>query len=292
VAKDNSASAPGGANLLVNSFHAYAVNPAAFPSNDFPNVHINKAGALAFLNWLTSKPGQAAVSAYQQSDSGGPSFHGDAYPTLTATRSATTVTAGHSERIAGTLTNPVPGTPPMAAVAMTLTIRSAGRTTTMTRGTNSDGAYHFTFKPTATATYTVSAGGSQPIVQLENAVLSPHYSDVLQPTSRSAGSVAVVGAPAIKTLTAKKGVVTIKGTLSPAVSGSGAQLRIYANTSKHVAAGKALTLKATHALKSGATTFTEKVTLKRGETWKVDVRYVNAGLISTGTSAIRSVHVN
>jgi hypothetical protein len=34
------------------------------------------------------------------------------------------------------------------------------------------------------------------------------------------------------------------------------------------------------------------VTLKRGEIWKVDVRYVNAGLISTGTSAIRSVHVN
>ena len=76
VSDKNAAAAPGGINLLVNSFHAYAVNPAKVPA-------VNLQGALAFLDYLSSPGFQAKLKNYPNAAQ--PAFFADARPTLTLT---------------------------------------------------------------------------------------------------------------------------------------------------------------------------------------------------------------
>ncbi len=54
-ARDNSASAPGGANALLNYFHVYIINP------NKPNESVNVAGAQALVSFLTSPSFQASL---------------------------------------------------------------------------------------------------------------------------------------------------------------------------------------------------------------------------------------
>ncbi|HTW20584.1 MAG TPA: substrate-binding domain-containing protein [Mycobacteriales bacterium] len=279
---------PGGANLLVNSFHAYAINPAAFSSD--PNVHINLQGALAFLDWLTSPTGQTAVNNYQANDPGGRSFKEDAAPALSATAASTSVKGGHKLTITGSLSNKVPGTPPLAGVQVTLSATPTGGKAALaaTTTTSASGKFTFHYVPTGTASYTVSSPQISQVEIPASASFGPLYGDILQPTSAKVkGTIHVVGAVAISSAKARKGVVTIRGGLSPAVSGSGAKLRIYAG---HASASGERVVR-TVALKHGAKRFTVKIKLARGRTWKVRVKYVNAGVIVAGSSATKSVHV-
>jgi tungstate transport system substrate-binding protein len=288
VTNDRSTNAADDTDLLINSFHAYAINPTPFAG--MSNVHINLPGAIAFLNWLTSPVGQKDVGAYQASLPGGPSFLPDAAPALRISSPVPTdVKAGHKLTVSGSITNVVPGTPPLAGVQMTLSAKLAGAssaTSVATSATDANGKFTLKYTPTADATYTVS---SAPISQIEIPIptLNPPFGDLLQPASRSIGKVTVTGAPTITSAKAHKGVVTIKGTLSPAVRGSGARLRVYAG---HASASTQHFVSTT-ALKNGATAFTVKVKLHRGVVWKVKVKYVNTGRITAGTSAVRSVHV-
>jgi tungstate transport system substrate-binding protein len=285
VANNNAANAIGGPDLLINSFHAYAINPnaAAFVGN--PNVQINLAGATAFLNWLTSPAGQKAVTGYQPQD---PSFIGDARPSITASALPATVKSGKKLTVTGSLTNVVPGTPSLAGVQMKLTAKIGGSstaTTVATATTTASGKYTLSYVPTANATtYTVS---SPAISQVENDTLSPVFGDLLEPTSKNLGSSKVTGVPAITKISAKNGLVTVKGTLSPTVKGSGATLRLYAGKSS----SSSQQFVTSQALKNGAKTFVIKVKLRKGVTWKVSVKYVNAGQIASGTSGTQSVHV-
>jgi hypothetical protein len=163
---------------------------------------------------------------------------------------------------------------------------SAAATPVATATTTASGTFTLSYTPTANASYTVS---SPPISQIEvpSPTLTPPFGDLLQPTSKSIGSSKVTGAPRITTIRAVKGVVTIKGTLSPKVSGSAASLRVYAGKG----ATGASSFVSAQTLRNGATSFTAKVTLKRGFTWRVSVKYVNTGQIVTGTSPARSVRV-
>jgi tungstate transport system substrate-binding protein len=283
VSQINSASAVGGENLLVNSFHAYAINPAAFPSG---TVHINTTGALAFLNWLTSPVAQNAINNYQ-----GGTFHADAAPALTGILPSK-VTAGSPLTVAGLLQNKVPGTPPLAGVAMTLSAKEPGSSTAVpvaTGTTDSNGTYTLSYTPTSDATYTVSSAA---ITQLEipSPQLTPSYSDLLQPTSTPLGSSSVAGTATLRKATAKKGLVTLKGRLSPAVAGSAARLRVYGNHASR-AATKGLKFIKAFKVSAGATAYSIQLTLTRGHTWDVSVHYVNAGQIKTGVSPQLSVHV-
>jgi tungstate transport system substrate-binding protein len=286
VANNNATNAIGGPDLLINSFHAYAVNPnaAAFAGNS--NVQINLPGATAFLDWLTSRAGQKAVTAYQPSD---PSFIGDARPAITASALPATVKSGKKLTVTGTLSNVVPGTPPLAGVQMELSAKIAGSstaTTVATTTTTASGKYTLSYTPTANArSYTVS---SPAISQVENATLNPIFGDLLQANSLNLGSSTVTGVPTITKLSAKKGVVKVKGTLSPTVKGSAATLRLYAGR----AGSDTMRFVDSQALKNGAKSFTMKVELRRGVTWNIKVKYVNSGQIASGTSGTRSVHVH
>ena len=58
LTRDNSASAPGGANELINYFHAYIINPNS------PGETVNLPAAQDFINLLTSSAVQAQLKYY------------------------------------------------------------------------------------------------------------------------------------------------------------------------------------------------------------------------------------
>lgn len=192
VTRDNASSARGGKTLLINSFHAYAVNPARFSGH--PSVQINLTAAKAFLGWVTSPAGQAAVGAYM-SKGGDPPFLPDAAPALTASAVPTSVADGGGITVTGSLRNIVPGTPPLVGVKVTLSEvptsdPQATPRAVATSSTTGDGRFTLHYRPTSTATYTVSSG---PISQIENATLHPVFGDLLHAASQRLGRTDVPG---------------------------------------------------------------------------------------------------
>ncbi|MDX6665179.1 MAG: tungstate transport system substrate-binding protein, partial [Solirubrobacteraceae bacterium] len=146
VTRDNDASARGTNTLLVNSFHAYAINARKFAGQ--PNVQINSAAATAFLDWVTSPEGQARVGAYLGTTGDAP-FLPDASPAITAKALPRRSAAGKPLVVRGSVANVVPGTPPLAGVTVTL---SALRT--------SIAALNPFARPVAVATMNTTADGS------------------------------------------------------------------------------------------------------------------------------------
>jgi tungstate transport system substrate-binding protein len=284
----NSASAPGKSTLLVNSFHAYAINPAAVPST----ANLNPTLALAFIKWLSSPAGQTASNNFLKDAPGGSPFLKDAAPVITASTLPGTVRAGKSVTVTGSLKNVVPGTPALVGKKVTL---SALRTSVakanpgakpvvvksvLTRGPK--GTFSFTFRPNANAKYTVTTAE---ISQIENDSLSPPFGDLLSPASKSLGRMNVRASVAIHKASAKKGLVTIKGGLSPASTGAFAHLSLYAGHSGH-----ALKFVGRRNVRAGKHSFVLHFHLARG-TWRLRLKYVTAGQTLTGTSATRSVTV-
>lgn len=189
VTRDNDDTARGGQTVLVNSFHAYGINPAKF--SDSPNVDINTAAATAFLNWVTSPDVQKEIGSYL-ADQGAP-FLPSAAPTITGGPSATKVATGKKVKLSGSLTNVVPGTPALAGgtVRIFRVLPGTGLPTPKLVGTAVTGAkgrFSLTIKPTKTAYYIAS---TQAISQIEDASLDPVFGDLLAPASARIGKVKV-----------------------------------------------------------------------------------------------------
>jgi tungstate transport system substrate-binding protein len=284
VTRANPAGDPALSNLLVNSFHAYALNPAKFTD---PSVKINSAAATAFLNWITSPAAQSAIGAFL-SAGGDPPFIPSAAPNLDVTSVLpTTLKGGRSIRVRGKLSNVVPGTPALNGVAVKLLARpksAPGSTPTKVAevATDSGGAFAFTYVPKASQIYSVAVDD---ITKIEDAVLSPVFGDILEGTSSDAGATNVVG-----NLRVQKAKVTGKklglvGLLLPQVTGRHATITLYA-----AHPGKKLKKIASKKLANGAKRF--NVTFKLGKgSWKYQVRYANAPVIKTGTTPIKKVRV-
>jgi tungstate transport system substrate-binding protein len=150
VSQENTgANAKGGIGLLTNSYHAYAVNP-----QKEPGVNINLAGALAFLNYLTSPATQAAIGAYPSTSM--PAFLPDAAPVVKiTTKVPKKVASGASVTVSGT---DVPNyhLDPSNVGAPVLLVNAASPSTTIASSTvNPDGTFSLTFDPTASGTYDV-----------------------------------------------------------------------------------------------------------------------------------------
>ena len=163
VTRDNAADARGGETLLVNSFHAYAVNPAEVASGS----DLDPEGATAFLDWLTSPEAQQAIGGYLFED-GDPPFLPSAAPDIQ-------LDTNPASRISGRLRNVVPGTPPLAGVEVTLTLR--GRTFTTTTGPDGSFGFRHFGKP---GPFTLDV---PQVSQVENADLDPVFGDLLTGTS-------------------------------------------------------------------------------------------------------------
>ena len=191
VTRDNASTAPGGVSLLVNSFHAYAVNPSAFDSPAIADG-INIAAAKDFLNWITSPPAQRAIDHYLYG-ADDPPFLPSAAPVITASVSRHSVTAGSPVTITGTLRNVVPGTPPLSNVPIQLRASSTSRpnTTSQLAVTHTDAHGHFAFTTTVPTSSFLSVH-TDAITKIENPTLNPVFGDLLEPMSQAVGKVRVL----------------------------------------------------------------------------------------------------
>ena len=168
VTRNDSASAPGGANELINYFHAYIINPTK------PGEAVNLPAAQAWLNFLTSQPVQAQLSTYlaNTSDPGGPPFVADASPVLsTPTGIPHKFKAGKPVTVTGTVTNAEPGFPVLANVPVTINeVVGSLSLPVATARTNATGKYSLRFSPPSTGKYDVT---TTQISMIEDSTLSP-----------------------------------------------------------------------------------------------------------------------
>lgn len=189
VTRDNAPDARGGQPLLVNSFHAYAVNPAKFA--DTPNVSLNTPAARAFLDWVTSSDVQTRIGGYL-ADRGAP-FLPSAAPRITGAPTHKIVDRGASVGLRGTLANVVPGTPVLAGVKVRIYAvkpdeiparpRAVGTATT-----NRLGQWSFAVRPSATTFY---LAGTLRLNQIVDERLDPPFGDILVGGSKRLGTVKV-----------------------------------------------------------------------------------------------------
>ena len=283
VVRNNNAKSAGGVGVLVNSFHAYAINPNKFSSSVASTI--NTTAATEFLSWVTSPAAQTAIGAYLNGTND-PPFLPDAAPHITATAPKAATAGAAQLTISGQISNVVPTTPPLAGktVILSATDNASTPVTTQlkTAVTDANGRYKFTFTPTESATYTVSTGEIQ---QIEDPTLNPVFGDLLAPASVVAGSSTLTGKPAITKVVPAKGSLTISGTVSPAPVDSSGTVVLYASLN-----GAAETAFGTVNLAAGQTTFTQQFPLVAGS-YSYRLGYSDAPYVAIGYSAPRTANV-
>ena len=296
LTRDNSAAAPGGAYKLINYFHAYIVNPAATVVGGTTKEPVNLAAAQDFVNFLTSPAVQSQLKYYldgspaDNDPGGGPPFVADASPIITATGIPHNIGVGKSVTVTGSVTNAEVGYPVLAGKTVTLDEIEAGLPVAVASGkTNATGDYKIAFVPTSSGSYQVSTGQ---ITQIENATLSPVYSDILSPGASTAAKLTVKGlgtsgSIGFKKVTVKRGALTVTGTLVPPPSTKGARIELLA-----LRTGGASFKEVGHtSLGTDKTTFKIKAKLARGFRWVLQLEYVQKGHTSV-YSKVRSIAVH
>src|SRR6478672_4201521 len=208
VTRDNSASAPGGANELINYFHVYVINPSK------PGETVNLTAAQDFVSFLTSQAFQAQLKSYLPTvDPGGPPFKADASPKLTVSGLTTNYHAKQPMTVKGTVLNAQPGFPaPSGATVNVQQIVGGQPLTVASAKTNPAGAYRLKFTPTSTGSYQVSTGQ---VSQIEIPTLNPAYGDILSPASTTATKVTVHSALENFSVSSQGAKALVIGKVSP-----------------------------------------------------------------------------
>ena len=208
VTRDDSASAPGGADGLINYFHGYIVNPSK------PGETVNLTAAQDFENLLTSPAFQAQLKSYlATSDPGGPPFVADASPIITEAGIPHTYRAGKPVKVTGTLTNAEPGDPPLAGQTVTVDEVVGALTVDVASGkTNASGAYIINFVPPTTGSYLLTTAQ---IAQIEDAILNPVFGDLLSPAATASVPVTVHSAISNLTVKSRGGRALVTGSVAP-----------------------------------------------------------------------------
>jgi tungstate transport system substrate-binding protein len=280
VTRDNSASAPGGANALINYFHVYIINPSSSGET------VNLTAAQDFVTFLTSSAVQGQLKNYLPTvDPSGPPFVADAAPTITVAGFPSAVTAGTQVTATGQVTNNELGYPALGG--KTVSVDQLKGVTPISVGsgtTDASGHYSITFTPASSGSYQVSTGA---ISQIEDATLSPPYGDILSPGASAASSVAVNGTAKITKATTTATSVTVSGTVGPAAVDSNAKVTLLAR--KKSSKGALETI-GTQSVTAGKSAFSLTGKLAIGA-WTVDVQYADTGAFNAATSATKNVTV-
>ncbi len=208
VTRDNSSSAPGGANELINYFHVYIINPSK------PGETVNLTAAQDFVSFLTSQAFQSQLNTYLPTvDPGGPPFKADASPNLTESGLTKNYDAKKPVTVKGTMVNAEPGYPALSGVRVNVQQIVGGVPLTVASGkTNSTGGYRIRFTPSSTGAYEVSTGQ---ISRIEDSTLTPPYGDILSPAATSPVKVKVHGAISNLRAESQGGSALVIGTVSP-----------------------------------------------------------------------------
>jgi tungstate transport system substrate-binding protein len=272
LASDNSAAAPGGQYELTNYFHVYIINPSK------PGESVNLAGAQDFVKLLTSQAFQAQLKTYLPSSAGGPPFTADASPLITTTKNLPgTYTAGEKATVTGTLTNAEPGYPALAKqtvaideIVGTLPVQVASGTTSAT------GTFSISFVPPSTGSYQLATGQ---LTQVENATLSPTYSDTLSPAATTPVKITVHSAVTTLRVLSRPGRAIVLGTVSPSIDHVKATVTVYDRANGEGRFKKV----ATDRLGASDANFAVGVNVAAG-TWQFEVKYADPKAVDGATS--------
>ena len=286
VSRDNGATAPGGANELINFFHGYIISPSK------PNEQVNLPAAQDLLNLITSASFQSRLKTYldDTSDPAGAPFVADASPVITEIGLPTAASAGKKIAVKGTVTNAEPGYPPLAGKTVTLDEVVAGLPVAVaTTTTDATGAYSITFTPKSSGAYQVATAQ---ISMIENSYFSPPFGDLLSPAATTPVQIAVSGLPSAHTVRfgkvrVKRGRVTVIGTLSPAPALRGATIQLFALRTTGRGGEQRI---ARTSLGAGKRSFTLRARLPRGATYVLQLEYVQKGQTAS-YSGLRSLAV-
>jgi tungstate transport system substrate-binding protein len=283
IARDNSASAPGGANALINYFHIYIINP------DKPGETVNVTAAQDFLDFITSPAIQSELKGYltgTPGDNGTPVFVAAASPKISASGFPSKITAGKTATVTGNVTQPQVGYPALAGQTVNIDELEGLTSVPVTSGkTDANGNYSITFTPPSSGSYQVTTGA---ISQVENSTLNPVYGDILSPAATTAVPVTVAGTISISKATASASGVSATGKIGPSAPDANALVDILAR--KQGSKGVFKTI-GSSALKKGAKTYDVNGNLGAGK-WQIETRYRDNGQFSTVISKTKNVTVS
>jgi tungstate transport system substrate-binding protein len=283
LARDNSASSPGGANALVNYFHIYIINP------NKPGETVNLTAAQDFMDFITSAQIQSELKGYltgSPGDNGTPVFNATASPKLTASGFPSTITAGKTATVTGTVTNLQPGFATPSGQTVTIDeLEGLTSVPVATGKTGANGNYSITFTPPSSGSYQASTG---PISQVEIASLNPVYGDILSPANTTAVPVTVGGTISITKATASTGGVSVTGSMGPPAPDGNGAVDVLAR--KQGTKGVFKTI-GSSSVKSGAKTYAVNGNLSPGK-WQIQTRYRDGSQFTTATSGTRNLTVS
>jgi ABC-type tungstate transport system permease subunit len=280
LTRDDSASAPGGADGLINYFHAYIVNPSK------PGETVNLTAAQDFVNLLTSPAFQAQLKGYlPTSDSGGPPFVADAAPIITEAGIPHTYHAGKPVKVTGTLTNAEPGYPPLAGQKVTVDEVAGALTLPIASGkTNASGAYTIDFVPPTTGSYELTTAQ---IAQIEDATLNPVFGDLLSPAATASVPVTVRSAIYDLTVKLRGGRALVTGSVAPGTGHAKASVKVLARLK---GSKRGYQTVATHRLSASDGNFAVLVALS-ANSWQIKVSYQDPRQVVASTSGTVNVTV-
>ncbi len=283
TARDNTASAPGGATALINYFHIYIINP------DKPGETVNLTAAQDFMDFITSPTIQSELKGYltgTAGDNGTPVFVATAAPRITATGLTGKVTAGKKLTVSGDLTQPQVGYPALANQTVSINeVEGITSVPVANAKTDANGHYSITFTPPSSGSYQAVTGE---ISQIENASLNPAYGDTLSPSATTAVAVTVKGTVSIKRATASSGGVSVTGPVGPSAPDGNGAVDVLARKQGSKGAFKTI---GSFGLKKGAKTYAVNGNVGAGK-WQIETRYHDTGQFSTATSKPRNVTVS
>ena len=263
VMDNQSASARGGQNLMLNVYNVYAVNPKKFPN-------VNLQGALAFLDFMTSPQFQAALARFPSPQR--PGFFPAAFPRVKLTRTPSgTIRANRFLTLSGTIASAVPGADPLQGIS----VRLARLPTPVTPvvldrdHASSTGTFRLRVRLTRSGTLFLT---------------TPRFRN-LSPLSQSLGRFTVRASVSITSVRKAGTRVTLSGRIFPAASRRNAVLQIRARRP-----GGRLTVVRRVRLPKTGSTYHAGVNLPGGR-WQLSTRYVDPGVVSSGVSRVRSVSV-
>jgi tungstate transport system substrate-binding protein len=264
VMDDQDARARGGQNLMLNVYNVYAISPQKYPA-----VHLQ--AALAFLDFLTSKAFQDALATFPSARQ--PGFFPAAFPRVTLTRRLPrTVSARDRVVVQGTVASAVPGDAPLSGIRVRFArfLTAANPVTLAADTASSQGAFRMSSRLTRSGEVFLTA---------------PRFRN-LSPLSQSLGRVTVRASASVLRVARSGRRVSIRGRVFPAAGRRRAVLQIRARR----AGRSAFRVVRRVRLPSRGSAYRVGVNLPAG-TWQLSTRYVDPGVVSSGTSRVRSVSV-
>ena len=283
LARDNSASSPGGTQALLNYFHIYIINP------DKPGETVNLTAAQDFLDFITSPTIQSELKGYltgTTGDNGTPVFVAAASPRISQSGLPTKLTAGKTATVSGTVTQPQMGYPALANQTVNVDeLEGIISVPVASAKTDSTGHYSITFTPPSSGSYQVRTGE---LSQVENSSLNPVYGDILSPATTTAVPLALSGTINIKKATASTGGVSVTGSIGPKAPDANGTVDVLARRQGSKRAFKAI---GSSTLKQGAKTYAVNGNLGAGK-WQIETRYRDTGQFKTATSGTRKLTVS